>query len=166
MELFAIVIVVTVVTELYFSVTFNPGYFRFGIPVFSSHIPVKDKPDMGNLAAKLALEFPGGFWSNAIVFQPLTSNEIGLREKLGFFRRSSSILHGLIRYVPEERTVVLTGMLNWYFLVIILFIGKVAWDGFQQLSFFPLIFVVFLALFYGVDYVRYKRIAEALAKQQ
>src|SRR5688500_7723843 len=95
-----VAIAVIAVVEFFLTRAWLPAYFRHGLPLFRMRVhgvrlDARAEARVGTVAEQRA---------SLIVFQRLSESEIAFREKgrSAPSFRYMPILHGLLRYVPEE----------------------------------------------------------------
>ena len=161
-----IVLAVCIVfSDVILSWTWNPSYFRFGIPVFRARVDFQHADQ--DLVQRLSWKFPLGFLP-ALAFHALSRSEIAFRET---FRRPRILygwtyfpsMHGLIRCVPERNSTYLIGYLNLWVLGLIplglsVLLGPRNSDTVALLIFLSVISV----LSYGVQVFRFRKVSAAV----
>lgn len=155
MVLFYFVMVVAVV-ELALSGWWVPFYFRYGVPIFRVR-----RDGVHALPPNEHLEQRDDGRLRAFAFRRLSTHELAFRERLwgGGWFHYTPLMHGVIRHVPEEAAIYLTGLLNWY-PVAFMILFAVATGGDVPML---LIAVGGLALIFSIQVRRYRRIADALS---
>lgn len=142
-----------------------PLYFRLGIPVYRRRMVCTGEPRMAALEGPLEEAFKGGL-GPPIAFRALSPDELAFRERMLAFRLLSytPVMHGQARVDPVDRTVTVSGYLNWYPLAFLVF-----WYSFFALEpgpppedwvfwyGFPLLIVGFIYLLQRVIYARVAR---------
>lgn len=138
------------------------GYYRFGLPVFRVRLEgVRFGADveerLGTVANRNA---------SVIAWQRLSDSEIAFREKgnANVAFRYTPILHGLIRYVPEEGATYVIGWINAFAVVAISFI---AWLFFTSSRYhrpweLTIWFLAIFGVMYGIGVWRYRMVAKSL----
>jgi hypothetical protein len=156
--LFYLVMLVAVV-EVALTGWWVPFYFQYGVPVFRARrigVPTLPPDAEGQLA-----ERGDGRLMRAFAFRRLSTHEIAFRERMwgsGLFRYTP-LMHGLIRHVPEEGAIYVTGLLNWYPAAFISFFAVVTGGDVPM----TLIAVGGVALIYSIQARRYRRVADELS---
>ena len=147
------------IIEYLLSGTWQPLYFRVGIPVFKKSILIKNKINLH--LDELNEEFNGKY-ASPIVFREIKDNVVAFREALFTFRLLSytPVMHGLIRSTRTKIEVV--GYANWYALSFWLLTAYFSFQIFDFEIIFMLFVTVMLGSIYYVQYRRYKRIFEHL----
>src|SRR5215470_2839266 len=110
-----------VFTDVILSWTWNPSYFRFGIPVFRARVDFRhgDRDLVNLLSPKCRLGF-----LPAMAFKALSATEIAFRETaeyrffVGPWLHYFPTIRGLIRCGPECNSTYVTGYLNWWVLAL------------------------------------------------
>ena len=110
---FGILIAVALIETILSSIFARP-YFRFGLPLFVRTLPARERT-ISQSESALNERFGKGMWP-AIVFKRFSPTEIAFREKVFHFSWFSytPVMHGFVRLVPEEATVRVYGMANWF----------------------------------------------------
>jgi len=137
-------------------------YFTFGLPVFRMRL------DGIRLGADAEQRLAPAADRNAslIVFQRLSESEIAFREKgrASVTFRYMPIMHGLLRYAPEEGATYVIGWINFYALGILAFLVYLYATSPHYRK--PVEFMLWAALIYGLMYAigvwRYRMVAKAL----
>jgi len=153
---------VLVVAEYLIARAWVSGYYRFGLPVFRVRMPgVRLEADVENRLATVASRN-----ASLIVFQRLSDSEIAFREKgnANVAFRYTPVLHGLIRYVPEEGATYVIGWINAFAVVATAFIG---WLFFTSSRYnrpweLTIWFLVILGLMYAIGVWRYRMVVKSL----
>ena len=166
-----VLILIVPLTESYLSLTWNAWYFRNGIPIWTSSVPVRGTdgalPDEDELAERMY-----SFWGQSLVFRSLSTHEMAFREKameFSFFRLTP-MMHGYMEYVPRERAVIVLGLANWFALWFPVFFGGVGfltlrscWGGLG-----PVLVLMLIALVLGSNYAvqasRYRKVFDVLER--
>jgi len=138
------------------------GYYRFGLPVFRVRVEgVRLEADVENRLAAVANRN-----ASVIVFQRLSDSEIAFREKgnANVAFRYMPVLHGLIRYVPEEGATYVIGWINAFAVVATAFIGWLFFTSSRYRRPWELTiwFLVILGVMYGIGVWRYRMVAKSL----
>lgn len=148
------------------SVHWSPWYFRHGLPLYRRRLSFHLGDSLESLEYQLSFTMQGRL-GPSMVFKSISQCELAFREKYWepHIVTAPDIMHGLIRYLPESQEVVVTGYLNWSWLVFV---------GFMALFHTPLIiaFIVYLVIFlglamgYGMQYSRYDLIVDAVSGKE
>lgn len=157
-----IAIGVLALAEYFVARAWMPAYFRYGLPFFRVRLHGV-RLDAG---AEQRLETVAERRASLIVFRRLSESEIAFREKGGSAPsfRYTPILHGLLRYVPEEGATYVIGWLNFFAaaaigLMAYIFFSSSRWHRpWELLVSFTLIF----GTMYGIGIWRYRMVAKAL----
>ena len=152
-------VVAIAIVEGVLSWKWNRSYFTFGLPIFQRRVERR-----GGLAGLDLDELQKRCATAAgapMMFQPLGPNEIAFREKpMGGLIHYMPLMRGVIRHRPEEPTVVVAGLVQWYILALAAILSWAA------LRWHAMVVVVYLgaaiAILYLIQGVRFYRIASAL----
>jgi hypothetical protein len=154
---FAAVLAIAI-AELILSWKWNRSYFSFGIPIFLRRV---ERPS--GLAGVDLDELPKSCATAAgapMVFHRLGTDRIAFREKpFGGLIHYSALMRGVIRHQPEESSVVVVGLMQWYAVALLVVVAVALGAGIVAIL--PLIGLAFGVL-YLIQGVRFYRIANAL----
>jgi len=157
-----IAIGVLAVVEYFIARSWARAYFSYGLPLFRMRLPgVRLDADAETRLAKVAERN-----ASLIVYQRLSESEIAFREKgrSSPTFRYTPILHGLVRYVPEEGATYVIGWLNFFAMAAI---GFMAWllitSPHYRKPWEPMIwFTAIFGVMYGIGVWRYRMVAKSL----
>jgi type IV secretory pathway TrbD component len=157
-----IAIGVLALVEFFVARAWVPAYFRYGLPLFRMRVhgvrlDAQAEERLGGVADQRA---------SLILFRRLSESEIAFREK---GRSSPSfrympILHGLLRYAPDEGATYVIGWVNAFALAATGFMGYLFFSAsrwrrpWELTVWFTLIFGVM----YGIGVWRYRMVAKSL----
>jgi len=138
------------------------GYYRFGLPVLRVRLEgVRLEADVENRLATVANRN-----ASVIVYQRLSDSEIAFREKgnASVTFRYTPVLHGLIRYVPEEGA---TYVIGWINLFAVLATSFILWVFFTSPRYhrpweLTIMFLAIFGVMYGIGVWRYRMVAKSL----
>jgi hypothetical protein len=137
-------------------------YFTFGLPIFRMRLDgVRLGPDAEQRLATVAERN-----ASLILFQRLSESEIALREKgrANVSFRYMPVMHGLLRYAPEEGATYVIGWINLWALAIVAFFTYLFIDAPHYRK--PIELTLWAAAIYGVMYAigvwRFRMVAKAL----
>lgn len=155
-------IAVLALVEYFVARAWMPAYFRHGLPLFRMRVHgVRLDAD-----AEARLSGVADQRASLIVFQRLSESEIAFREKgrSAPSFRYTPILHGLLRYVPEEGATYVIGWLNLFAVAAIGFMGYLffsssRWDRPWELTAW---FLLIFGAMYGIGVYRYRMVAKSL----
>jgi type IV secretory pathway TrbD component len=153
---------VLAVAEYFVARAWLPAYFRYGLPAFRTRVhgvrlDAQAEERIGRVADQRA---------SLIVFQRLSESEIAFREKgrssVSF--RYTPILHGLLRYVPEEGATYVIGWLNLFALAATGFMGYIFFSAsrWQRPWELTVWFALIFGVMYGIGVWRYRMVAKSL----
>ena len=159
-----IAIGVLALAEFFIARAWTPAYFRYGLPLFRMRVHgVRLDPAAEERIGKVADQR-----ASMIVFQRLSESEIAFREKgrSAPSFRYTPILHGLLRYVPEEGATYVIGWANLFFLAAAgvmgyIFFSASRWHRPWELTFW---FLFIFGIMYGIGVWRYRMVAKSLVK--
>jgi hypothetical protein len=156
---FGIVLAIAVV-EIVLSAKWNRFYFTAGLPIFIRRI---DRVvGIENLSLDELQKSAATVAGTPLLFRRLAPDTIAFREKpFGGSIHYIPIMHGLIRRRPEEATVVVLGLANWYIVALILMFALLMGKRFFDVAAYLLAAV---AIVYLVQAIRYGRVAKALRR--
>ncbi len=119
-EFFLYLIIAVTLSEFIISAFWAGAYFRFGVPVYRRTINIK------KLRTGLADELernqrPGA--ARPFIFRAISLKEIAFREKMYglYWLDYLPVMRGLIHVDKNGRNVQLTGIINWYALLLPVF---------------------------------------------
>lgn len=143
------------IAELILSLRWSPAYFRNAIPLYRKRLPgLSGLPPGIEERLETFFEHRNTRWR--LLFRRLSAEEIAFRNGFSFWR-SSAPMYGLIRRVPEEGVVYVTGYLHWWTLPVV-----VCWSAFFVRAEFDPSFLLVIALFLaglGIQASRYRSVA-------
>ena len=156
---FFYIIVFLLFAEIFASWTWMSIYFRSGIPVYRRLLLIR----------KFQLEFAvelerihDSRISIPLLFRAMSLHEIAFREKVFgiFWLRYAPVMRGLIHVSDDRKQVWITGLLNWYVILLIALLPltlslKEVWPYF--LLILAAVFITYL-----VQRYRYARIGDSL----
>ena len=159
-----IAIGVLAVVEYLVARAWVPAYFRYGLPFFRARLHGV-RLDAGN---ERQLDSVAEHRASKIVFRRLSESEIAFREsgRSAPSFRYTPILHGLLRYAPEEGATYVIGWVNLFAaaaigLMAYIFFSSSRWNRPWELTvWFALIFGVM----YGIGVWRYRMVANSLRR--
>ena len=177
--LFVVGIIVQI-AERIVSGTWQPFYFRVGIPLFRKSIRLSSPPD-------LSVEYLEGQFEEgrdvALRFKQISLNEVAFREAFTMFRKFRAsfrgpkegrksyrsfthIMHGLIRYDEMTSELHVIGLANWFppltIVIIIAIFSSLSLPG-DVPPLLGLVFIVFfLALTASAYFIQAKRYTAVL----
>lgn len=160
-----VIFIILVITETSFQQAWFPPYFRFGIKLFSRRIPIYGASSGILDWDRFLTDFESSGCEPSLQFWPLSEKEIAFREKLfpSSPFRSSPVMHGIIRYLPEERVVAVSGFLKWSVLAFIFVVFSMTYKAMQWII--PVLFMTIIVCCYIVQANRYRRVCDALAQE-
>lgn len=153
---------VLVVVEYLVARAWVRGYYRFGLPVLRMRLEgVRLEAGVENKLATVANRN-----ASVIVYQRLSDSEIAFRERgnANVAFRYTPVLHGLIRYVPEEGATYVIGWINAFAVVAVSF---VAWLFFTSSRYnrpweLTIWFLAIFGIMYAIGVWRYRMVAKSL----
>ena len=158
---FLVLILGAIAVDLFSGLTWWPGYFRMGIPLFvrkqsySQAFPVL--PGSKALGERFC-----GAWVVPLLFHRLSPTEIAVRERFwgGFFKFTyTPLVHGLLEVDEIEREIKIVGRANAFPLV---FLGVFAVPFTIEMIRRDYFGIVFLAFLVGsllmIQFIRYGRV--------
>ncbi len=153
---------ITAIIELILSATWNPYYFRHGLPIFRrmySVVSTFPKPSTQELEA----QFRGQF-RHPILFRKLSPSEYAFRYSFFHFGLSATpLMHGMLRWDDTSGLVSVTGYANWFPTCFVLLVAFV-WSGLDHVFLLFTIIIVALSFFYLFQSKRFNKVGE-LASQ-
>jgi type IV secretory pathway TrbD component len=157
-----IAIGVLALVEFFVARAWVPAYFRYGLPLFRMRVhgvrlDASAEERLGGVADQRA---------SLILFRRLSESEIAFREKgrSAPSFRYMPILHGLLRYAPEEGATYVIGWVNGFALAATGFMGYLFFSAsrwrrpWELTVWFALVFGVM----YGIGVWRYRMVAKSL----
>ena len=166
-DVLGIVTAIVFVAEIILSVIWNKGYFKVGIVVFAQESTAAATSANGRSASAFQTHFDATFRGTRMLFHEIEPGLIAFREKVLEFRfmafHYSPIMHGIIKTDPATGMVSVRGILNWSAIpVVALFVvpGLSVIDMNWVSLVFPSVILLFLLLFYWIQFRRYRKILE------
>lgn len=161
MEYLFPLILLVAIAEIALSGTWAEFYFRRGLPLFRRRVQLPGIPALAE--EELAAAHSGGL-SAPLVFKRFSAHEVAFREKaFGFHLFSyTPIMHGLIRYEPEEGCIHVIGWANWF----ILALAALSVWMFRDINdiMFPVFLVGVVGVIYAIQAHRYSSVARVLSR--
>ena len=144
-------VIIIVLIESFLFLSWNPIYYRYGIPIFFSKYPIFPASDFSYYTQMLEDKCSSGSWFfPPLVFRALTPYECAFREGFSFFRgRYSIVMRGFIRSNPDKGYFIIIGYLNWSIPFVALFFALTPIGIF--------IFIILIVL-YIIQAYRYKQV--------
>ena len=145
-----------------------PAYYRFGLPIFITRRNRNQRRTAGEMAQTLEGAFGGRAEHPTIRFRPLDERVIAIHETLfenrgGF--RYFPIMHSVLQVPPEKNAIQVTGYINAYILVALVYL---VYRACTETGFLPVAFLILFVL--GVSYAAQsginRRIVEEAARLQ
>jgi hypothetical protein len=151
-------VVAIAIVEYVLSWKWNRSYFTFGLPIFLRRV------ERRNGLAGLDLEQLQKRCATAagapMMFQPLGPDLIAFREKpMGGLVHYMPLMRGVIRHRPEESSVVVAGLVQWYFVALAVILS---WGLRANMMVVVVYLGAALAILYLIQGLRFYRIANAL----
>ncbi len=115
------ILVLLLLSEILASWTWMSFYFRYGIPVFRRRVRIN------RFGPKFAEELERMHHSNIslpLLFRAISHREIAFRERAYgiYWLRYAPVIRGLIHVSEDSREVHITGLLNWYVVLLLVFL--------------------------------------------
>ena len=157
-----IALAVVALLEVFLSHTWNPTYFRYGLPVFwRKHklTPVRNWPSPAELANEVRARY-----SHLIVFRQTGRHEYAFREKAFQLTLASlaPVMHGRLNWEPRAGSMTVVGYANWFVVsVIVVAVYLLGQGNLRLLALLALI----PALLYAIQARRFNRVA-TVAKER
>lgn len=153
-----IIIFSTLLFELILLLSWQKSYFRNGIPVYKKKYQYSGSKTELFDEKYLESIFKSGS-TNSIFFRKFNDFECGFREKLWDIKLFNFIpvMRGLIKSNKKDQTFCIIGYLNWYILILALYIITSFASG-KGPAFVPLLILV--GVMWGFQFYRYNKIAE------
>ncbi len=132
--------VLIAIIETVFSASWNPTYFRVGIPIYRKTYPFK-----GTAPSKLnentlneAFKKVG---SSSLVFKQIDYGKFAFREKLFQLKllNYTPIMHGILEINEMSRNIRVSGYINWWIIAFVI-TGFIFFPG--DFSFVPFMFLI------------------------
>ena len=156
-------IVAVAIVEYFVARAWTPAYFRYGLPLFRKRVEgVRlDRETEARVVDVADKE------ESLIDFQRLSESEIAFREqghvvipRLFYY---SPVIHGLLRYVPEEGATYVIGWLNFFVLAAFGAVGYIFFYGTRlRKPWAPLVVLLLFGVLYAIGVWRYRMIAKWL----
>jgi hypothetical protein len=160
---FGVVLVIAIV-EIVLSAKWNFFYCTVGLPIFVRRIDRGMGPGMGieDLSLDELQKSAATVAGTPLLFRRLAPDTIAFREKpFGGSIHYMPIMHGVIRRRPEEASVVVLGLANWYIVALLLMFALLMGKHFLGVAAYLLAAV---AIVYLVQAIRYGRVAKVLRR--
>jgi hypothetical protein len=157
------VLIALLVIELILQVTWQPLYYRSGIPLFNVRIPAPAAARLRLVAAGLEhdLAEEGAL---VLAFRQLPDGNIAFRESYGLtLRRYYPAMHGLIVIGAGQREVRVMGLANWFTWGLLLLMGAMIAVRPQTAVMLLILPVLFLG--YWLQRRRYQNVVDAVREQ-
>lgn len=160
--------------DLFLNATWNPFYYRFGIPIYRRTFKANGFPAQPPSAEEVETAVPQEIWTGIAVHQ-LDKDLLAFREKLVDWRlfrmKYTPLMHGALKFDKPSGTVKVVGFLNWFPVAFAcLFIGGVGFAGFAtgeffaEFLFFPLFLIGLFTFIYVIQRNRFEIVAETAVK--
>jgi hypothetical protein len=149
-----------IIAEVVLSMKWNGFYCTRGLPIFVRR--VESAANLESFPIETLEKASATAAGAPFQFRRLDPDTIAFRERsLGGLMHYAPLMHGLIRKRPEEASVAVLGLVNWWAIGLIVFL--VAILG-RNIAIIGLYAVGALALLYFIQAVRYLRVAKAIRK--
>lgn len=149
--------------ELILQLTWQPLYYRSGIPLFSVRIPAPAASRSRLVAAALEHDVAED-GALVLAFRQLSDSDIAFRESCGLtMRRYYPAMHGLIVIDAGRREVRVMGLANWFTWGLLLLIG--AMIAVNPAAAVMLLMLPILFLGYWLQRRRYQNVVDAVREQ-
>lgn len=161
--------------DLFLNATWNPFYYRFGIPIYRGTFKANGFPGQHPPSAEaVETAVPQEIWTGIAVHQ-LDKDLLAFREKLvdrrWFRMKYSPLMHGALKFDKPSGTVKVAGFLNWFPVIFAcLFIGGAGFVGFvtgdfvAEMLIFPLFLGGLFTFIYVIQRNRFEIVAETAVK--
>jgi hypothetical protein len=157
-----IAIGVVALIEFFVARSWAAGYVRFGLPLLRVRLAgIRLGADAEQRLATVAERN-----ASLIVYQRLSESEIAFREKgrASVTFRYTPVMHGLLRYSPEEGATYVIGWINYWALAVVAMVVYIVASAPHYAK--PWAFTMYAALIFGIMYAigvwRYRMVAKAL----
>ena len=151
-------VAVLIIAEIVLAMKWNRFYCTRGLPILIRRVESAAKLESLPLET---LEKASATAAGApFQFRRLDANTIAFRERsLGGLIHYAPLMHGLIRKKPEEASAAVLGLVNWWAIGLVVFLG--AFLG-RNTAIIGLYALGAFAMLYFIQAVRYLRIAKAI----
>lgn len=153
------VLIVLIVAEIATSGAWMSGYFRIGIPVYRREVLIRTfKPGFADELER----WHASNLSLPLIFRAISVREIAFREKAYgiYWLRYAPVMRGLIHVSNDKRHVYITGLLNWYVLLLIALLSfMLILEGVWA---YIVILIAFLFTVYAIQRYRYGKVGDSL----
>jgi hypothetical protein len=151
-------VALVIIAEVVLSMKWNVFYCTRGIPIFVRRAESAAKLESFPLET---LEKASATVAGApFQFRRLDPDTIAFRERsLGGLMHYAPLMHGLIRKRPEEASVAVLGLVNWWAIAIVVLLGAILGRNVAIIGFYA---ALTFAVLYFIQAVRYLRIAKAI----
>lgn len=154
-----IVMVVIAVVEMILSARWNATYFTTGLPIFVRRVESMTRVE--ELSVEALEQGSKSFAGPSILFHQLTPDAIAFREKYsGGFFHYTPVMRGLIRRRESDATISVIGFVNWWLLALLILLVWIFKGDLRESIFMA----AMMGAVYLVQFVRYGRVAKAIAR--
>jgi len=168
-NLLFITLIIALLADLFFRVTWNKMYFTVGLPIFILRIPVKTRYKGVPFQYLFEEEFGNKFPWRSFVFKQIEVSKIGFREQFLEVRYSyASLMHGLLVFENDKKQVLVKGFANWFTLWLII---NLTLAGLGMINFFQLhvtgtiaFITSLIVFFYSLQCYRFFEVGRFAAK--
>jgi hypothetical protein len=147
-----------IIAEVVLSIKWNRFYCTRGLPIFLRRAESAAKVESFPIET---LEKASATAAGApFQFRRLDANTIAFRERsLGGLMHYAPLMHGLIRKRPEEASIAVVGLVNWWAIGLVVFLLAILR---RDIAVIGLYAVGAFAVLYFIQAMRYLRVAKAI----
>jgi len=162
MDQFAIYILTLLLfAEILVSWTWMGFYFRYGLPVY------RRKVRINKFGPKFAEELERMHHSNVslpLLFRAISRREIAFREKAYgiYWLRYAPVIRGLIHVSKDSKEIYITGLLNWYVILLIVFLPLML--ALDEVWPYYLVILAAVSIIYAIQRYRFGEVGNNLEK--
>jgi len=151
-------VIAVIVVEIVLSAKWNRAYFTIGLPIFVRRV---ERPHgLADVSFDDVQKRSANAAGTPLAFHRLDTNLIAFREKTyGGMLHYAPLMRGVIHHTEGEQSVVLRGLVNWWFVALTITLLITLGRGVRHIA---MIYIFVLAILYLIQGVRFYRVASAL----
>lgn len=153
------ILTLLLLAEILVSWTWMGFYFRYGLPVY------RRKVRINKFGPNFAEELERMHQSNVslpLLFRAISRREIAFREKAYgiYWLRYAPVIRGLIHVSEDRREVHITGLLNWYVILLIVFLPLML--ALEEVWSYYLVILAAVFIIYAIQRYRFGEVGKKL----
>lgn len=157
LEIYLPILILIVLFEFILSGTWQPFYFRLGLPIFQRSMKSVSPPSLSPEA--LTERFQGGGLVAPLLFKRISPHEVAFREGFSFALLSyTPLMHGMIEHRDGKLRVIGRSLLSpLLFCLVLIFMDLPSGNGWAKSGPLPFAILIFFLL-YVIQALRFNKV--------